>query len=108
MRRWAVITLAGISGLAVVLAASLAYVGTQLDDAKISRQDLEFEVEDLRQELNSVSEERSDLAEELEQQRRAKEHMEQELERLRAVAQATAPATETFPTQAPAPDPKRP
>ncbi len=90
MRRWVVVVLIGLGALAVVLAASLAFVGTQLDDAKIGRQDLEFEVEDLRQELNSVSEERTGLAQQLEEQRKANTHLTQELERSRVAAQAAA------------------
>ena len=104
MRRWTVIALVGLSGLAVVLAASLAYVGTQLDDAKISRQDLEFEVEDLRQELNVITDDQRGLVDRYEEQRRTNELLVQELERARAAAQAiataSAPTTDTPSIQA--------
>ena len=97
MRRWVVVALCALGGLTVALAASLALVGSQLDEAKIGRQDLQFEVDDLQQELSSVTEEKSALSTQLEDQRKASEQLKAELERQRAqqpqAQDAAAPAT---------------
>jgi uncharacterized protein YoxC len=61
MRRGVVITVSALGGLAVVLAIALAIVGTNLDEVRLERDDLQYEVNDLRQELDALSAERDEL-----------------------------------------------
>ena len=91
MRRGAIIAIVILSGLAAVLAVSLASVGTQLDDARIERKNLEFEVEDVQQELDLLAEERDALKAHADEQTQTITQLKAEMERVRSQPPAAAP-----------------
>lgn len=101
MRRRVVLTVAIAAGSALIvgLGAALAIVGTQLDEERIERSNLSFDAEDLRQELNAISEERDELADTLEEQRRTIEQLNAELERLRSASAPAAPSGTAKPAE---------
>ena len=73
-------------------AVALATVGTQLDEVRIERDDLEFETSDLQQSVDALTTERTDLQRQAEEQLKAIEQLKGELERLRQNTPASTPA----------------
>ena len=90
MRRGIIIGLVVTGALLVILAVALATVGTQLDEARIGKEDLQFEVESLQQEVDALSKERETLQRQVDDQRKSLEQSNTELGRLHG--QATEPA----------------
>ena len=103
MRRGVVIGISIMGVVLVILAVALATVGTQLDQAKIRHEDLQFEVDDLRQQVTLLSDERGKLRQQLEEQQKEAQRLHTELEQH---SQATSPASSALPaasaSQAPA------
>ena len=85
MRRGVVIAFAVTGLVVVILAIALATVGSDLDKARIERDDLQLEVDDLQQEVNTVSGELDQLKQQAEEQHKVLEQAKTELDRTRAV-----------------------
>lgn len=88
MRRAWVIGLSALGVVSVLLMIALASVGTQLDQARLDREDLELEVEDvsaeaegLREERDTIQHERDTLTSQVDEQLRTIEQLKGELER---------------------------
>jgi peptidoglycan hydrolase CwlO-like protein len=93
MRRGTLIG-ACIAGVAIVfLAVSLAKTGTELDQLRMERGDLQSEVEALHRQLDQISGQRQNMLGQLDDQVRAIEQLKREMERIRLKApQQTADA----------------
>src|SRR3989338_994960 len=97
MRRSVVIALAFMGVVVVVLAISLASVGTQVDKMRLNRSDLELDIGDLQAEVESLTDENETLRTERDElQGQTEEHLstiqqlKHEVEQART--QAAAPA----------------
>ena len=84
MRRGVVIAFAVTGLIVVILAIALSTVGSDLDQARIERDDLQLEVDDLHQEVDTVSGERDQLKQQAEEQGKALEQFKAELDHPRA------------------------
>jgi septal ring factor EnvC (AmiA/AmiB activator) len=91
MRRGVVIGLVVAVIVCVLLAIALATIGTQLDDARLEREDLELTVEDLQDEAETLRAERDTLQTghqtlkaQVDEQLRTIEQLKVELERSRS------------------------
>ena len=93
MRRGLVIALSVMGVLLIVLSLALASVGTHLDEAKIERNELQYEMDDLRQEVDTISVERGNLQNKVDEQLKTIEQLKAEVERARSPAQPPAPAS---------------
>jgi hypothetical protein len=91
MNRRVTIALLAMGAGLVVLALALASVGGELDQARIDRDEYQFQAEDLQGELDAVSEERDRLRQQVDEQLKAVEQWKLQVERSRAGGQATAP-----------------
>ena len=83
MRRGTVIALWMLGALVVVFAVALAVVGTDLDRTRMTREDLQGEVDDLQSELDGITGERQSLQAKTDQQLKQIEQLKAELEQLR-------------------------
>ena len=83
MRRGMLIGLSVTGVLCLVLIIAIAKIGTQLDQARIERDDLQFEVEDLRNESQSLKADRDTLKQQVDEKLHAIEQMKAEAEKLR-------------------------
>ena len=88
MRRAWIIGLSVLGVLSVLLMVALASVGTQLDQARLDRDDLELELDDisaetesLREERDTVKNERDSLKTKVDEQLQTIEQLKGELER---------------------------
>lgn len=88
MRRGWIIGLTALGVVSVVLMVALASVGTQLDQARLDRDDLELELDDLsaeaeslRDERDTVKTERDSLKTKVDEQLQTIEQLKGELER---------------------------
>ena len=86
-RRW-VIGLIALGVLSLILMAAVAAVGTQLDQTRLDRDDLQLQVEDLqsesdalRQERDTVKTERDTLKSKADEQLQTIEQLKSELQR---------------------------
>lgn len=89
MQRGFVIALSVMGVLLVIVAVSFALVGSDLDRIRLEREDLQFEVDGLQQELNRVSGERDRLQQRTDEQLRAIEQWKVQLEHSARNAQPT-------------------
>ena len=96
MRRGVVIGFAALGVIAVVLAVTLATIGTQLDQARLERNDLQFQVEDLQSESDTLRTERDSLQKEREtlktqvgEQLKAMEQLKGEVSQARSQPQSS-------------------
>jgi peptidoglycan hydrolase CwlO-like protein len=96
-RKW-IIGLTVLGVISVVLMVALASVGTQLDQARLDRDDLELELEDvsaetesLRGERDVIKHERDSLKTQVDEQLQAIEQLKGELERASQSPPASAP-----------------
>ena len=90
MRRSVVYAFLGVGGLVVILAVSLASVGTEMDQLRIEREDVKMEVEYFQQAVGELTNEKTALEQQVEEQhatiedqRKTIEQWRIELERLR-------------------------
>ena len=83
MRRGLVIALSIMGILLVLLAVTVASIGSELDGARIERDELLSEAEDLRQELDTISEERNKLQAQVDEQVKAIESWKVQQEHVR-------------------------
>ena len=103
MRKSLIIAVSIMGVVIVVLAVALASVGTHLDDTRIERDELKFNLEDLQQQADALSAEREQLDATLKEQRQSVDRLKADLERARSQAQAQgsgeppAPAPATTP-----------
>jgi len=98
MRRWVVMTMAGLGVLTVVLAIALASIGTNLDRARIERDDLQFEANDLQQEVDTLTAERDRFKSQVDEHAKTIEQLKTGQARSNeSSAAATATATATTP-----------
>ena len=96
MRRGIVIALWILGALVVVFAVALAVVGTDLDRTRMTREDLQTEVDDLQGELDTLTTDRQTLQSKTDQQLKQIEQLKAELEQLRnqkSQAAASPPAS---------------
>lgn len=103
MRRGIIIALSVMGVILVILALSLASVGTELDQARIDRDEYQFQVGDLQEELDTLTQEREKLQQQVDEQLRTIEQWKVQQERSRANGQTTgaaAPAAESVPSSA--------
>jgi peptidoglycan hydrolase CwlO-like protein len=101
MRRGIVIALVGLGVLVVILAVALASVGSRFDEVEIERDDLEFEVGQLEQDVAALTGERDTLKRQAEEQLKTIEQLKAELERTRS-GQAGSEGIPQAPSPAPA------
>lgn len=104
MRRWGVIAFAVIGVMVIVLAIALASVGTELDQVRLNREDLQFEVDSAQRDAESLTEEKTRLQHQTEEQLKTIEQLKAELERTRAKAQESSGSAQA-PVQAPVAEP---
>ena len=102
MRRGTIIALSVLAVFVVILAIALASVGTRFDTVAIERDDLEFEVGQLEQDMNGITTDRDTLKRQTEDQLKAIEQLKAELERTKS-AQSQASSEGTSQVSAPAP-----
>ena len=113
-RRIVSISLSVTGALLVILMVALARVGTDLDRARINRDDLQFEVDDLNEKVDGLTTERDQLQQQLGEQHKTVEQLKVEAERVRksqAASAAAAPAampSATPTTTTPATEPGTP
>lgn len=84
MRRGIVIVLSVLGALVIILLVAVASVGSDLDEVRIERDDLGFEVEALQRQVDSLTEERDRLQREAEERSKTVEQLKAELERARS------------------------
>ena len=84
------LALAGISML--VLAIGLARTGTELDQIRLERTDLQTEVDVLHRQLDNLSTQRHSLLGQVDEHVRAIEQLKHEMERVRAAKLQSADA----------------
>ena len=80
MRRGVIIALSVLGVLVVVLLVAVATVGSGLDQARIERDDLEWETDELQRQVEALTGERDELRQQVEQQSSAMERWKAELE----------------------------
>ena len=107
MRRGTIIALSVLAVFVVILAIALASVGTRFDTVAIERDDLQFEVGQLEQDMDGITTERDTLKRQTEDQLKAIEQLKAELERTKsaqaaAVSQASSEGTSQVSAPAPA------
>ena len=90
MRRGIIIAVAMLGVLVVILAVALAKVGSDLDNERIGRRDLQLEADNLEQEVDSLSSERDTLQQQTEEHMKTIEQLKADLEHHRAQPQATS------------------
>jgi hypothetical protein len=98
MKRRIVIALSILGLAVVVLALALASVGSELDQARIDRDDYLFQVEDLQGELDAISEERERLQTQVDEQLKAIEQWKVHAERSRG-SDETSDSAEPAPAE---------
>ena len=108
MQRSVVFAFVGVGGLVVFLAVSLASVGTKMDQLRIEREDFQFKVDGLQQQVDALTGTKTALEQQVEEQRATIEDQRKtieqwriELERLRnsqASPEVVAPSPEAEPT----------
>ena len=81
MRRGVIIALSVLGALVVVLLVAVATVGSGLDQARIERDDLEWELDELQRQVEILTGERDEMKQQIEQQSSAMERWKAELER---------------------------
>lgn len=86
----------GIGGgvLIILLAAALASVGAQLDQARIEQTDFETDLEALETEVDELTDERDTLQETVDEQLQAIEQLKADLERQRGAPAVPAQTSE--------------
>ena len=96
MRRKTIIGFGILGVVLIILTGALASVGTNLDKARIERADLQSEVDDLNQEVDTLTEDRQKLQTQVDEQLKSIEQLKADLERTRhqVQGQAAAPAPE--------------
>ena len=92
MRRGILITLIVLAVLSVTLMVTVAWNGSQLDEARQEREDLQFEVDDLNQEVDALTSERDELQSKLDEHLKTIEQLKSQ-----TAASSAAPATEPAP-----------
>ena len=94
-----------LGGTIIILAASLAWVGTHFDQARIERDTLQDDVDNLQVDYDDVVTERDRLQQETNEHVKTIEQLQAELERVRkGQGTATAPSSEA-PTATPSTTP---
>ncbi len=84
MRRNVVFAFLGVGGLVVILAVSLASVGTEMDQLRIEREDFRFEMDTLQQQIDALAGEKVALQRQVEEQRATVEDQHKTIKRWRA------------------------
>ncbi|MBI4322652.1 MAG: hypothetical protein HY596_00050 [Candidatus Omnitrophica bacterium] len=104
MRRGVLIGLIAAVVLCIVLAVAVASIGTQLDETRLDRDDLEMQVDDLQGELDSLRTERDTVKTERETLKTRTEEQLKTIEQLKAESGRTANSqTQLSGQQQPAP-----
>ena len=103
MQRGFVIAVSVMGVFLVVLAVSFALVGSDLDRVRLQREDLQFELDGLQQELGRVSGERDRLQRQTEEQLKAIEQWKVQLEHSRNGQSTIVPAGPEASQPAPTP-----
>ncbi len=99
MRRGTVIALWILGALVVIFAIALASVGTDLDRTRMTREDLQTEVDDLQGEVETLTDARQTLQSKTDRQLTQIEQLKAELEQLRNQKnQAAAPSASPQPS----------
>ena len=89
MRRWIILGWSIAGALIVILAVALATVGTQLDQARVDKEDLQFETDELQKDVDALTEERGKLQQKVDEHQKTIEQLKAELERTRGQAQTS-------------------
>lgn len=100
MRRGVLIGLIAAVVICIVLAVAVASVGTQLDQARLDRDDLEVQVDDLQSEVDSLRTERDTVKTDRETLKARTEEQLKTIEQLKAELGRTA-SSQTQPSQQP-------
>ena len=100
MRRSVVIAFVVLGLILVALAIALASVGTQFDEVRIDRNNLNEEVMTLEEEVDTLTGERDQLKTQVDEHLKAIEQLKAQLDGSRTTAQA-APAATTSDTNTP-------
>lgn len=98
MRRGIVVLISVMGLILVVLAITLASVGTQFDQARVELTNLQFDVEDLQETVEGATEARDTLQRQVEEHLKTIEQLKAELERIRSSAHSASAAPTTTPT----------
>ena len=102
MRRGLIITCSILGVLALILTVALASVGTRLDQTEIDRRSLEFDVDQLEQDLTSLTTKQDALNQQAEEQRKTIEQLKADLEKARTTQASSPPSSPPVLEPAPA------
>ena len=103
MRRGIIIGLSVMRVMLVILAVTLASVGTELDQARIEREEYQSQVDDLQGELDGLTQDRERLQHQVDEQLKTIEQWKVQLEHSRTNGQTdgtSAPAAQPVPSPA--------